>query len=481
MNDSPLRIAVVGHTNTGKTSLLRTVMRDVSFGEVSDHPAVTRHVEGAAVVLGSDGGSGRRVEWYDTPGLEDSISLLDLLETMRAGRRVEGIDLIQRFLDKPESHDRFAQEAKALRQVLTSDVALYIIDARDRVLGKHRDELSILAYCARPIVPVLNFVAAEDARTKEWREQLSRAAMHAVAEFDTVAFDAASEQRLLEKMRTLLDSHGELLTELIEDRRDERARLIAATGNVIAELLVDAASHVRTAPTENRRERDAALDAFRKVVVEREQACIAALLELHRFRADDCDASALPIEDGRWGVDLFSPAAMRQFGIQATGGAAAGAMVGLTLDVMLAGLSLGTGTLIGAAAGAMLGVGRSHGRQMIKRARGMTEVHCDNATLALLAARQVTLAAALLRRGHASVTPMHLADAPAKQVITDSHGLVSHLDAARLFPGWSKLSGASGPGSPADPRRQSLVEELAEHITAIIRNAADQVGRLSHP
>ena len=47
----PLRVAVVGHTNTGKTSLLRTLMRDVAFGEVSDHPATTRHVEGATLMV----------------------------------------------------------------------------------------------------------------------------------------------------------------------------------------------------------------------------------------------------------------------------------------------------------------------------------------------------------------------------------------------------------------------------------------------
>ena len=41
-----LRVAVVGHTNTGKTSLLRTLARDVAFGEVSDAAGTTRHVEG---------------------------------------------------------------------------------------------------------------------------------------------------------------------------------------------------------------------------------------------------------------------------------------------------------------------------------------------------------------------------------------------------------------------------------------------------
>ena len=33
-----LTAAVVGHTNTGKTSLLRTLTRDVGFGQVSDRP-----------------------------------------------------------------------------------------------------------------------------------------------------------------------------------------------------------------------------------------------------------------------------------------------------------------------------------------------------------------------------------------------------------------------------------------------------------
>ena len=32
----PLKLAVVGHTNTGKTSILRTLLRDVYFGDVKN-------------------------------------------------------------------------------------------------------------------------------------------------------------------------------------------------------------------------------------------------------------------------------------------------------------------------------------------------------------------------------------------------------------------------------------------------------------
>ena len=46
MSAPPIQVAVVGHTNTGKTSLLRTLTRNAEFGEISSRPGTTRHVEG---------------------------------------------------------------------------------------------------------------------------------------------------------------------------------------------------------------------------------------------------------------------------------------------------------------------------------------------------------------------------------------------------------------------------------------------------
>jgi len=233
-----LRLAVVGHTNTGKTSLLRTLTRNVEFGEVSPRPATTRQVEGTAILLGGVA----VMELYDTPGLEDSIGLLDLLDGLAGKRRADGLEVVRQFLDSRAAKKRFAQEAKALRQVLESDMALYVIDARDRVLGKHRDELEILARCATPVVPVLNFTADPDAQVALWRDQLARTNMHAVAEFDTVVVDEMSEQRLFEKMRILLDSHAATLDALIEERRELRATLMRASADLTADLLLDAAA-----------------------------------------------------------------------------------------------------------------------------------------------------------------------------------------------------------------------------------------------
>ena len=82
-----VRLAVVGHTNTGKTSLLRTLARDAHFGEVSDRPSTTRRVEGIGLLV-----DGREVvRLLDTPGLEDPIGLLETLDAI--GRGTGGADL----------------------------------------------------------------------------------------------------------------------------------------------------------------------------------------------------------------------------------------------------------------------------------------------------------------------------------------------------------------------------------------------------
>ncbi|MCA1779552.1 MAG: 50S ribosome-binding GTPase, partial [Xanthomonadaceae bacterium] len=149
----PLDLAIVGHTNVGKTSLMRTLMRDVAFGAVAPTSATTRQVEGARLLAQSR----PVVELYDTPGLEDASALIERLEE-HGGDRHTGPERIAAFI--ADASDGFEQEARVLAQMLASDAALYVIDAREPVLGKYQDELAILALCARPILPVLNFVAS---------------------------------------------------------------------------------------------------------------------------------------------------------------------------------------------------------------------------------------------------------------------------------------------------------------------------------
>lgn len=455
-----LKVAVVGHTNTGKTSLLRTLTRDVSFGAVSSRPSTTRHVEGTSLLVNG----APLVELYDTPGLEDAMGLLEHLDGLRRERHTDWITVLREFLGSPAARGEFEQEAKALRQVLASDVAFYVVDARDRVLGKHRDELEILGRCAIPVVPVLNFVASAEARTALWREHLARVNMHAVVEFDTVVFNANGELRLFEKMDTLLDRFHATLQALIADRVRHRNDLIRASSDLVADLLIDVAGYRVTLPVDERQSA-VALETLRQSVRDREQRCVDALLELFRFRPDDYEAEALPIADGHWGLDLFSPASLKQFGIRTGSGAAVGGVAGLAIDAVTGGLSLGAGAALGAAIGALVSGSRNYGRRLADRMRGFTELRVNDATLRLLAVRQLELVQALLRRGHASLEKIRLkTQSAASSEFWKTQTLPDALEQAKIHPDWSRLGAVPPMDLSANAERSKIKADLAALI-----------------
>ncbi len=464
-----LKVAVVGHTNTGKTSLLRTLTQSVDFGEVSDRPATTRHVEGTVLLV--DGVP--LVELYDTPGLEDSIGLLEYLDGTRPDRQIDWIDVIRGFLASPPAHGIFEQEAKAIRQVLASDIALYVIDARDRVLGKHRDELEILGRCATPVVPVLNFVASEEAKTEQWRDHLSRVGMHAVAEFDTVVLNENAEHRLFEKMQSLLDTFRSTLAALIKDRKQRRANLIRASADLLADLLIDVAAYRVMVPVDDQNTAPT-VESLKQTVRDREHRCVTALLEMYRFRPDDYEADLVPLDNGQWGLDLFSPESLKDFSVRAGGGAVAGGLTGLAVDAMTGGLSLGAAAAIGATIGGLYGTFESHGKRIADTLRGYTALRVQDETLRLLALRQMRLIRALLRRGHASPDKIRI-EAQAKEIekTWTSGRLPKELSRAKAHPEWSRLGAPDPEKTGSDSKRAATETELAGVIEAELTRSLD--------
>lgn len=474
----PLRIAVVGHTNTGKTSLLRTLTRNADFGEVAARPSTTRHVEGASLSAGGK----LVVDLYDTPGLEDAIALLELLDRQAAssGPRLDGPARIQRFLDSTEAHSRFEQEAKVLRQTLHSDAAIYVIDARDPVLAKYRDELEILTSCAVPVLPLLNFVRDSRSNEKAWREALARLGLHVLVSFDTVAPARDGEAILYERLATLLNQRGVPLRGLADEHAREAEQRSLAAVVLVAELLVDvAACRVRVKESGglagigsgegNSHALQQALNDINLRVRQREQDCVDALLSLYRFRHEDVAPGNLPISDGRWRDDLFDPATLTSMGITVGGGAAAGAAAGLGVDVMLGGTTLGTAAVIGALLGGGVQTVRRFGRRLTDRLHGTVTgektLRIDDSVLQLLAARQMQLLEVLSVRGHAAIDRIVVNEGDAE--LRWEGRLSSLLNRARHHSEWSKLN--RSPGWDLD--RQQVIDQLAEHLSLHLSKA----------
>jgi len=472
---NPVNVAVVGHTNTGKTSLLRTLTRDTQFGEVNNAPGTTRQVAGAAHGLNGQ----VALVWFDTPGLEDSVALRDWVESpeslgpsatlsalpkqdlplpnttqtaqtlpfSQASTRLDGPQKIQRFLDSPLAHTRFEQEARVLEKVLSSDAVLYVIDARDAVLAKHRDELSLLSACAKPVIAVLNFTApASNGRTShvdQWLEALARQGLHVNVLFDTVSPALDAERGLFEALAQVLPKQRLLFSELIEQTQAARMTRRTRAFELIAELIVDLAAW-RLQSADNEAARAKALATQQTRARAREQQCVDGLLMTYAFSRHDVLNMPLTLTQGRWQTDLFAPEALREVGIEITKGAAAGALAGAAVDVITGGLSLGAGTLIGAATGAGWQGLERWGGQFLGKVRGYRELTVDDAILKLLTLRQLQLLQALERRGHAAITPVSMQNNPSL--------------AETLTPFATAVNTSTDAGSEAIPRTDSVAD-----------------------
>lgn len=467
-----LKLAVVGHTNTGKTSILRTLLRDVYFGEVKNEAATTRHVEQASL---TDSQTGEvLVALYDTPGLEDASGLMDWLEDNTASRR-DGIERLQQFLASDiaqgadsgvlDSYD-YSQEAKVIRQLLASDMAIYVVDAREPVLGKYKDELAILSWAAIPVMPVFNFTDSQNANIDDWQTMLARRNLHISTRFDSVAFEFEDEMHLWQNLATML-THSEMLEQLMQRRTEDWAQLYDEANIIIADFLLNVASFVREINEDD--DPMPVLEQMQEAVRQSERAMQHNLLNLYKFY--DNAVAATPLELQAYQQDPFDPELLKSYGIRTTSGAAAGALLGLGIDAAALGTTLGLGAAIGGIAGGLL----SNTSSIADRITGVKRLYIDPATLTLLATRAIDLLTALRHRGHAATDATQLLYKGEKtnieQALDDdghtvtpwpTHKLPSELKKARGKPQWSSLS--SGKSEQAQLLRADMAWSLASKL-----------------
>lgn len=473
----PLRLAVVGHTNTGKTSILRTLLRDVYFGEVKNEAATTRHVERAQL---TDSQTGKAlVTLYDTPGLEDASGLMDWLEENTASRR-DGIERLQQFLaadiaqvhaittnyttSDTDNFDDYSQEAKVIRQLLASDMAIYVVDAREPVLGKYKDELAILSWAAIPVMPVFNFTDSQDANIDAWQTMLARRNLHISTRFDSVAFEFTDEMRLWQNLATML-THAEMLEQLMQRRTEDWAQLYDDANIIIADFLLNVAAFVREINEDD--DPMPILQQMQEAVRQSERAMQQQLLNAYKFY--DNAVAATPLELKAYQQDPFDPELLKSYGIRTTSGAAAGALLGLGIDAAALGTTLGLGAAIGGIAGGLL----SNTGSIADKISGVKRLYIDPATLTLLATRAIDLLNALRHRGHAATDATQmlysgesddLTDNENKAIVTPwaTHKLPSELKKARGKPQWSSLS--SGKSEQAQSLRIDAAWSLSNKL-----------------
>jgi GTPase Era involved in 16S rRNA processing len=449
-------LALLSHTNAGKTTLARTLLRQ-DIGAVLDRAHVTEVAE-SHVLLQT--GAGDRLVLWDTPGFGDSVRLLRRLE--QSGNPL-GWFLTQvwdRFADRP-----FWCSQQALRAARDSaDVVLYVVNATEdpQSAGYVAPELRIMEWLAKPALLLLNqlgTVATPEATTAEvsrWQEALRTsvtAANWEVLPFDAFARCWLQEHTLLAAIRSVLPEpqHG-VFDRLSAEWRDRDRSVLTQSAQIIATqiaALVNDTEQVPEARFVDKARRWAGEVSGRDAASPEEARAQAAMLQRLDLRVRESTAALVHLHGltGDAGETILAMLG-GEFSVERApdadkagvlGGLVSGALGGIAADLAAGGLTFGAGALLGGVAGA-LGARTLAQRYNAQRGTSGSEIKWSDAFVGqrLAAAVLRYLAVAHFGRGRgefvAGAIPAHWDETIAAVLTQHETALAAAIRDARAAP-----------------------------------------------
>lgn len=371
-----IQLALISHTNNGKTTLART-LTGIDIGEVRDAAHVTIFAESHTLLTTPQGDA---LQLWDTPGFGDSVRLLKRLG--QAGNPIGWFlrEVIDRYRDRP-----FWLSQQAMRTAKdAADLVLYLVNSSEdpRDTGYLPAEMKILEWLDKPVVVLLNQVgrprplAQEQAEQERWREHLRQYP----AVRDVLALDAFGRSWVHE--RVFYEALGKLLAPPLQPgyarllatwqqrngaRYEGAMRLLAAQLSAAARdseampgenstLLKSALKVVGIGKNEAQQRQDKAMAALLARLNQNSVESTRELLLLHQL--DPTDAGKIN-ERVREHFAVRAPIDKAQAGL--LGAMLSGAATGLSADLMAGGLTLGGGALLGGVVGALTFAGAAWG------------------------------------------------------------------------------------------------------------------------
>lgn len=347
-----VRLVLISHTNVGKTSLARTLLRR-DVGEIIDAAHTT--LENQQHVL-AEAPDGDRLILWDTPGFGNSARLRERLEKHDAPLGWFLSQVWDRFTD--QSLWCSQQAMAAVRD--EGDLVLYLVNASEdpEFASYIGTELDILAWLEVPVLVLLNQLppngrrADRDRMEKAWRTALDRQPVRDVLALDAFERCWIDESRLLVRAAELLaPTQGAALQRLLPhwqatqlDRFDAALDVLADTWAAIA---IDREPLSRG--QSNRIGRAAGLKRLAGRLEQRIRELEARLVAIEGLEGESARRVEGALTATRDHGDRPTP------GSGAAGGALVGAGAGAALDLLFAGLTFGVFTALGASLSAAAG------------------------------------------------------------------------------------------------------------------------------
>ena len=374
IRNSPLTLAVVGHPNEGKSSVLATLAEDDGI-RISSLPGETQSVELIPVSL--DG-----VELFrlaDTPGFQNPEAIAEWIRK-NATPELSGKALFEWFTAEFAGLSRFHHDRELIRGLIGASALLYVIDGSRPVRSFDLAEMEILRMSGLPRVALINSKSGLPRFADDWKKVLN---LHfsSIRFFDAHRAGFKDRIALIETLRSIQQDWEPLLGSVSAALKDDWERRIRACATCVMDHLVDTVGLkiVRQYPIHGDPEpaRQKARESYFKAVELREARCFDQMRYLFKHRITAFPMPPHPILD----ESLFSANTWKMLGLSrrqlALGAAAAGAAGGAALDVAFSGITFGVftaGSALIAGSSAYMGGDRLAEVKVLRTSLGHGEV-----------------------------------------------------------------------------------------------------------
>lgn len=347
-----VRLALISHTNVGKTSLTRTLLHS-DVGEVVDAPHTT--MENTLHALATTAEGDRLLLW-DTPGFGDSLRL-----KARLTQRDTAVGwFLAEVWDRVADRALYSSQQAILAARDLTDVILYQVNAAEdpEFATQVEAELAMLAWLDKPVILLLNQLpphsrrAEREALEQRWRNRFGKPPIRRVLALDAFERSWIDEVQLLAAVaEELPKAQRASMARLLPVWQAQALERFRASIEAVSTLLVTAILD-REALSAGQPARLARIGALRRLGSRLETAVKkmdATLIRIEGLEGASARRIDTALTATRSHGDRPSP-------LQgAASGAALGGGAGAALDLALGGASLGLFTALGASLSAAAG------------------------------------------------------------------------------------------------------------------------------
>ncbi len=360
---SQIALSLISHTNIGKTTLARTLLRK-DIGLVADRAHVTLENQKYTVL---ETEAGESLQLWDTPGFPNCQKILSRLQGAKNPIVRIVTEVWDRFRDRPS----WCAQQAVLNVQQEADVVLYLVNATEEpsMAGYIAPELQLLEWIGKPVIVLLNQTGHPKDRAEQqcleqpWKDYFARYGfVRGVHSLDAFSRCWVQEGILFETIQSLLPSHDrQLMNRLFTVWQTANLTVFHAAMEQWAMLVSRAAkSRVMTrgdgSPMEMQKQQ--AVDGLLKDLVNEVGTTTKAVIALHGLEGNAIGVIQARMEhvEVQRGSQSRGDATLSGTAIGGIGGAlTSGAYAGLHLDAATGGVSMGLFTVAGAVVGGALG------------------------------------------------------------------------------------------------------------------------------